>query len=123
MILVDTSIWMDHLHRGDEMLASLLGNGVVLMHPFVIGELALGSLRQRDVILRALRRLPSASVARNDEVMRLIDQEALFGLGIGYVDVHLLAAVRLTPDTSLWTRDKNLSAAAERLSLAAHVVH
>jgi len=91
------------------------------MHPFVIGELALGHLRRRAVILATLRDLPQATVAHDDEVMRLIGQHTLFGIGIGYVDVHLLAAMRLTPGVSLWTRDKRLSAIAERLSLAARL--
>ncbi len=93
------------------------------MHPFVIGELALGQLRRRSVVLEALQGMHQAMVAQDDEVMRLIDQHALFGIGIGYVDAHLLTAVRLTPDTQLWTRDKRLLAAAARLSLAARVSH
>ncbi len=123
MILVDTSVWIDHLRRRDEVLVELLGEGKVLAHPFVIGELALGSLHQRASILGWLRRLPSASVARDNEVMLLIEQQPLFGLGIGYVDAHLLTAARLTPDTLLWTRDKRLLAVAERLSVAARLTH
>jgi predicted nucleic acid-binding protein len=119
MILVDTSVWIDHLRAGDVALTGLLEKGLVLAHPFVIGELALGRLRRRDIVLSALLGLPRASVANDDEVMRFIGQEKLFGLGIGYVDAHLLAAVRLTAHALLWTRDKTLSAAAERLSLAA----
>ncbi len=123
MILVDTSVWIDHLRADDETLASLLGAGRVLVHPFVTGELALGSLRQRALVLRALHRLPQPAVATHQEVMRFIDQQALFGLGIGYVDAHLLAAVRLTPDASLWTRDTQLLAAARRLGVAALLPH
>jgi predicted nucleic acid-binding protein len=123
VILVDTSIWIDHLRRNDELLADLLGKGTVLVHPFVVGEVALGSLRQREVILRWLHRLPRASVARDIEVMRLIEQQSLFSSGIGYVDAHLLAAARLTPEATLWTRDKNLSTVAERLQLGARVTH
>ena len=123
MILVDTSVWIDHLRRGDELLASLLENGEVLSHPFVIGELALGSLAQRDIVLSSLRRLPSASVARDDEVMRFVDREALFGSGIGYVDAHLLAATRLMLGATLWSRDRRLMAAAEKLSLASRLFH
>jgi predicted nucleic acid-binding protein len=124
VILVDTSIWIDHLRRGDELLQDLLDKSEVLAHPFIIGELALGSWRGRDVALRRLGRLPRATIARDYEVMRLIEQYTLFGQGIGYVDAHLLAATRLTtPETQLWTRDKRLSAVAERLSLAARLTH
>ena len=119
MILVDTSVWVDHLRARDRMLADLLDAGRVLTHPFVIGELALGNLRQRDLIVDALRDLPPASVATDREVLQFIDRNALFGLGIGYVDAHLLAATRLTANTVLWTRDKRLFLAADRLSLAA----
>ena len=123
MILVDSSVWTDHLRRADEVLTDLLDRMQVVMHPFVIGELALGHLRSREVVLNALQDLDQVTVAHDDEVMRLIDRERLFGLGLGYVDGHLLAAVRLTPETSLWTRDKRLSLAAERLSLAARLTH
>ena len=123
MILVDTSVWVDHLRRAEEVLTDLLDREQVLTHPFVIGELALGHLRQRDAVLEALQDLHQAMVARDEEVLRAIEHERLFGLGLGYVDVHLLASVRLTPDASLWTRDRHLLAAAERLSLAARVTH
>jgi len=123
VILVDTSVWIDHLRSGDTLLAGLLEQGQVLSHPFIIGELALGNLRQRETVLADLRELPQASVALDDEVMLLIDRDRLFGIGIGYVDAHLLAATRLTQGAALWTRDKRLSAAAERLSLAARTVH
>ncbi len=118
MILVDTSIWIDHLRRGDEVLAQLLATGQVLAHPFVIGELALGNLHNRGAVLGALQDLPQAPVATNNEVFRFIDMNALFGIGIGYIDAHLLAAVRLLPGAMLWTRDKRLLAASTRLGLA-----
>jgi len=119
LILVDTSVWIDHLRVGDAILAGLLDRGQVLGHPFVVGELATGGLRQREIILHALRGLPQAMVAHDPEVLDFIERETLFGSGLGYVDVHLLAAVRLTPDALLWTRDKRLLTAAERLSVAA----
>jgi predicted nucleic acid-binding protein len=119
MILIDSSVWIDHLRSSDALLSGLLGGGQVLAHPFIIGELAMGSLRQRDVILNALRDLPQALVASDDEVLGFIDQQRLFGLGIGYVDAHLLAAARLTAGASLWTRDKRLHDIAERMGLAA----
>lgn len=105
MILVDTSVWIDHLRRSDEVLVQLLDSGQVLAHPFVIGELALGNLQNRRAVLGALQDLPQAPVATHNEVFRFIDTNALFGIGIGYIDVHLLAAVRLLPGTMLWTRD------------------
>ena len=123
MILVDTSIWVDHLRSGDKALAALLDNGQVAMHPFVIGELALGALRQRDMILDRLHDLPRVPVATEAETLRFIAGNALFQLGIGYVDAHLLAATQLAGDTTLWTRDKRLRAAAERLALAADLPH
>jgi predicted nucleic acid-binding protein len=119
VILVDSSVWVDHLRSSDAMLARLLDDGRVIGHPFIVGELALGSLRQRQLILTALQDLPQAVVASDAEVLRFIDQQALYSLGIGYVDAHLLASVRLTAGGSLWTRDKRLQAAAHRLGLTA----
>jgi len=122
VILVDTSVWVDHLRQGDDRLAGLLENGMVLVHPHVIGELALGQPRQRDS-LADLAELRFANVASDEEVLHLIEQESLFGSGIGYVDAHLLAATRLTPGATFWTRDRRLAAAAEKLSLAARLFH
>jgi predicted nucleic acid-binding protein len=118
VILADTSIWVDHLRADGTVLAGLLDTGTVLTHPFVIGELALGNLRQREVVLEALSDLPRASVATDGEVLHFIGQHALFGLGIGYVDAHLLAAVQLTVGAKLWTKDKRLRGAAVELGLA-----
>ena len=119
MILVDTSVWVDHLRKGDQALARLLDSGMVLAHPFVIGELALGNLRQYDFILTALQDLPRAVVATQQEVLHFVAQHTLAGAGIGYVDAHLLAALRLTAGATLWTRDKRLLGVAQRLDLAA----
>ncbi len=118
MILVDSSVWIDHLRKGDATLARMLDSERVLAHPFGVRELALGSLRQRKLILAALENLPQATVASDSEVLRLIHQEALHGQGIGYVDAHLLASARLTANGSLWTRDRRLRAIADRLGLA-----
>jgi len=123
VILVDASVWIDHLRADDERLTALLDGEEALGHPFIMGELALGNLRQREVVLRALRRLPQATVASDQEVLRLIDRQALFGRGIGYVDAHLLAAVRLTADARLWTRDRRLQSVAAELGLAAMLPH
>lgn len=97
MILVDTSIWIDHLRGGDEHLCALLNHGRVLSHPSVVGELALGNLNNRSAILDAMSQLPRAQVAADDEILCFIEAHTLFGLGIGYVDAGLLAATRLTP--------------------------
>ena len=100
-------------------MEGLLEQRRVLAHPFVTGELSLGSLRQREIVLSSVQELPQAEVARDDEVLHFIGHKALFGLGIGYVDAHLLASVQLVPRASIWTRDKRLLAPAERLSPAA----
>ncbi|MDM0045653.1 PIN domain-containing protein [Variovorax dokdonensis] len=123
MILVDTSVWIDHLARGDTQLQALLEEDQVLAHPFVIAEIALGSLPRRAETLDALRALPSAPIATNEETMGFLEKERLFGLGIGYVDLHLLASTRLQPTTYLWTRDKRLLSAALQLNLAAFAPH
>ena len=119
MILVDTSVWIDHLRHGESALTNLLNAGEVVIHPFVIGELALGNLRQRDIILDTLNNMPRAKIATNEEVLTFINQSKLYGLGIGYIDAHLLASVRLTPATLIWTRDKRLCAAADQLGILA----
>lgn len=117
MILVDTTVWVDHLRHGDAALAALLSDGRVLAHPFVIGEIALGQLRQRKLVIDSLQDLPQAPLASHAEVMTFIANGELQGLGIGYVDAHLLTATRLAPGSSLWTRDKRLLAVAARLRL------
>jgi predicted nucleic acid-binding protein len=118
VILVDTSVWIDHLRTGDPRLMGLLEDGHVLAHPSVTVELALGHLSRRGELLGLLRNLPQATVATDDEVLALIDSRELPGLGIGYVDAHLLAATLLTAGARLWTRDKRLTAVAARLGLA-----
>ena len=118
MILADTSVWVDHLRASDKALVVLLEAGMVLAHPFVTGELALGNLRQREFVLQALADLPHADVATDAEVLHFIERHALFGRGIGYIDAHLLAAVQLTAGTELWTNDKRLHGVAVQLGLA-----
>jgi predicted nucleic acid-binding protein len=115
MILVDTSVWVDHLRHGDQTLSDLLQARQIMVHPFVIGELALGSLRQREVVLGALRDLPHSLVASDGEAQLVIERHKLYGSGIGYVDVHLIAATFLTADVKLWTRDKRLREISIRL--------
>ncbi len=118
MILADTSIWVDHLRSGDALLEELLNTAEVLCHPFVIGEIAMGNLRRREFILEDMRNLPRATVAGDEEVLAFIERRRLFGLGLGYVDAHLLAAVQLTLGAKLWTRDRRLDSAARGLRLA-----
>jgi predicted nucleic acid-binding protein len=119
MILADSSVWVDHLRRKDATMDACLGERSILIHPFIIGEVALGHLAHRAEVLLRLHWLPRATIADAREVLRFIDRHKLIGTGIGYVDAHLLASCRLTPDTLLWTRDKRLHAVANRLSLAA----
>jgi predicted nucleic acid-binding protein len=118
VILVDTSVWAEHINRAVVELARLLESGEVLSHPFVIGELAMGNLPRRQVVLADILDLPQAIVATDMEVLRLVEQNQFFGSGMGYVDAHLLAAVRLSAGASLWTFDKKLNAAARRLGVA-----
>lgn len=118
MILVDTAVWIDHFRDGDRQLTELLDRSVVLAHPWVIGELALGNLRGRAEILRLLADLPQATIAMPAELLVLIEHRELYGIGIGYVDVQLLAATMLTNGATLWTRDRRLNAAAQQLEVA-----
>ncbi len=118
MILVDTSVWVDHLRKGVPALAAALERGEVLTHPFVIGELACGSLKNRNEVLRLLADLPVVPSATDREVLAFIDRWSLMAKGIGYVDAHLLAAAVLDGDATIWTRDKRLAASAQALKIA-----
>jgi hypothetical protein len=118
VILVHSSVWIDHLRANEPVLSDLLERGLVLGHPFVVGELACGNLRNRAEILSLLGDLPQASVATDTEVLGLIERYRLIGRGIGWVDAHLLASVLLTPEAGLWTRDRRLAAVATELDLA-----
>lgn len=118
MILVDTSVWVDHLRKGDAQLAELLERAQVAIHPFVVGEIACGSLGDRAGILELLQDLPATVLAENDEVLAFIERHALHRKGIGYVDLHLLASVAVSQRTQLWTRDKPLRLAAQTLGCA-----
>ena len=121
MILVDTSVWIDHFRAGSTTLIRLLDDSGVCTHPMVIGELALGSLQNRTVILGLLSDLPGTPMATHDEVLRLVEVRKLFGTGLSIVDVHRLGRGALGSDVRLWTGDHRLSAAAEDLGVAAHV--
>lgn len=117
MILVDTSVWVDHLRTGEAGLARLLMTGQVLCHPFIIGELALGNLSGRAAILADLENLPAAPTASDEEVRRFIDDHGLAGSGIGYVDAHLAASARLGAAQGVWTRHRRLKGVLSRLML------
>ncbi|MFH1870729.1 MAG: type II toxin-antitoxin system VapC family toxin [Pseudomonadota bacterium] len=117
MILVDTSIWVDHLRSGSPALAALLENETVCTHDFVIGELACGNLRNRAEVLGLLQSLPRLSAATEDETLFFIEQQHLMGRGIGYIDAHLLAAAVIR-NIPIWTKDKRLMAIAEEKTWA-----
>jgi predicted nucleic acid-binding protein len=121
MVLADTSIWIDHFRRRDLRLTQFLDRGDVVMHPFVLGELVLGYVPRIAEMIEDLRTLPKAILADTDEILKFIAHRKLSESGIGYVDVHLLAAAALAPETFIWTRDKRLHAAAQSLSLAAEI--
>ena len=118
MILVDTSVWIQHLRKGSERLMSLLYNEEVLSHPFVLGELACGSLQNREKILQLIKSLPPAHIAEHEEVMHFLDTEELYGRGLGWIDVHLLASTLLS-GTTIWTLDKKLQNIASKLGISA----
>ena len=118
MILVDTSVWIYHLRQGEPGLSERLLAGDILCHPFVIGELALGHLRQHSLVLRFLAKVPTAVRASDTEVVEFVRSHRLAGCGIGYVDAALLASTLLTPEAMIWARDRRLSEAAIRLGVA-----
>lgn len=117
MVLADTSVWISHLHRPDPRLGALLNGRQVVCHPLVLGELACGSIGSRDEILTLLGRLPGPRIASHEEVLEFIERKRLWGVGLSYVDVHLLASALLS-NIELWTADKHLRAAAQALGVA-----
>jgi predicted nucleic acid-binding protein len=116
MVLVDTSVWIEHFRSGTIGLEASLNEGQVVCHPFIIGELACGNLRNRSQILSLLETLPAAHRAKHEEVMLFIEKNLLMGKGLGYVDMHLLASAVLA-SIPLWTLDKTLSKAAVKLGI------
>lgn len=118
MILVDTSIWVDHLRHGNAALAVALTANRVATHHFVIGELACGQMKARHQILALLGSLPKVASATEDEALYFLERHQLYGRGLGYIDVHLLAAASLDPEARLWTRDKRLKAVAIGLDVS-----
>lgn len=122
-VLVDSCIWVDHLNKGDEMLAALLDQDRVAIHAFVIGEIALGSLTDREEVVADLYRLPAVAHLDDPTVVRAVADQRLHGTGIGYVDAHLVASTLITSGLTMWTRDKKLRAVAERLGIAAQLTN
>jgi predicted nucleic acid-binding protein len=118
MVLVDTSVWIDHFRRGNPRLSAALEDQAVATHPFVVGELACGDLSNRHQVLDLLSRLPQATVATDAEVLALVERRSLMGRGLGYVDVHLLAAALLSPTVRLWSLDATLAKSALRLGVS-----
>jgi predicted nucleic acid-binding protein len=118
VILVDTSVWIDHLHRGVPESVARLEAGEAPAYPLVTGELACGNIRNRAELLSSLTALPGTVVATHDEVLALIDRQSLMGRGLGFIDAHLLASAPLTPESRHWTRYRRLRTVAEFLELA-----
>lgn len=118
MILIDTSVWIDHLRSPIGALGGLLAGGLAVQHPYVTGELALGSFKDRAAVLSFFRALPQAVVASQSEFLAFVEVAQLQGTGTGFVDSHLLAACRLLPGTLLWSRDKKLEQWAAAMYLA-----
>jgi predicted nucleic acid-binding protein len=117
MVLADTSVWIQHFRHGEPGLAERLSKGLVLMHPFIAGELACGNLRNRPAILSDLEALPQAGPASDQEVLQFIEDRLLWSRGLGWVDVHLLASAVLSR-CEFWTLDKRLARAATELGLS-----
>lgn len=118
MILADTSVWISHLRSGVPALTELLEETLVVVHPMVIGELAMGSLSARPQILTLLGNLPSPTIAQHSEVLTFVEERKLHGRGLGWVDVHLLSSTLLTPEAKLWTEDRRLATAAHELGIS-----
>jgi predicted nucleic acid-binding protein len=118
MILADTSVWADHLRRKDATMSTCLDLEEIVMHPFVLGELSMGSMPKYDATIASLREMPSIQVAHPDEVLVLVRNNMLMGTGIGYVDAHLLASCLIVPGSRVWTRDKRHRRAAKHVGVA-----
>lgn len=116
MILADTSVWIDHFRKGNKKLVTLLNEGQVSCHPFIVGELACGNIKNRDEILSLLAALPGVPVAEHEEVIHFISRHKLHGKGIGLIDAHLLASTLLS-SSKLWTLDKALASMAKTLKI------
>ena len=117
MVLVDTSVWISHFNKRNSFLAELLSNGMVACHPFIIGELACGRLKNREEIILLMRTLSRVQEVSHEEILQFIEAHQLMGVGIGLIDVHLLASALLTR-ILLWTYDKKLQTAAGKLAIS-----
>lgn len=117
MILVDTSVWVDHLRHGDKTLAQLLTQGQVCIHPMITGELACGNLKNRGQLIDLWQSLPCSIEASHQEALLFLESHRLMGKGIGFVDLHLLSSTALTANTLLWTHDKRLASIAKSLNI------
>ncbi|NWG04373.1 MAG: PIN domain-containing protein [Syntrophaceae bacterium] len=116
MVLVDTSVWVSHLREGSEGLKKLLNDGEVVCHPFIVGELACGNLKNRREILAYLQSLPMTILAEDEEVLKFIENNQLIGKGLGYIDIHLIASAILT-DVPVWTFDKTLNKITKKIGI------
>ncbi|MGV3577648.1 type II toxin-antitoxin system VapC family toxin [Brevundimonas sp.] len=123
LVLADTSVWVDHLRSPDPLMLEFAGQERLLIHPYVIGELGMGNLRRRDEFIRSLRRMDHVIRARDDEVTRLVEENRLYGLGLSWVDVHLMASCLLMDGVHLWTRDRRLNTVAARFGRSASLHH
>lgn len=121
MILADTSVWVDHLHGSNPQMQDLLNRGKIATHPFVVGEIALGSLRNRRPKLGAMDSLRKVKVAQMSEVRRMIEAHALYSKGIGLTDAHIIASCLITPGTQLWTRDASMNAIATAIGVPVYI--
>ncbi|MEM1020397.1 MAG: type II toxin-antitoxin system VapC family toxin [Pseudomonadota bacterium] len=117
MILVDTSVWVDHLRKTNDDLVDLLEAGQVTIHPFIVGEIALGSLQNRTTVLTLLDTLKALPKAQDNEVRLMIEKQSLFSRGIGWVDAHLIAAAQLASPMLIWTRDKRFGEICDELGI------
>jgi predicted nucleic acid-binding protein len=118
VIVIDSSVWIDHLRRTNPELVQLIVDGIARQHPAVIGELALGSVPQRERFIKSLEQLPRIEVVTDSDLLDIVSRHGLHGTGIGYVDAHLIASILVTEGARLWTSDKRLAAQAERLGCA-----
>ena len=123
MVMVDTSVWINHLRQGDALLAALLQQGIVAIHPFIIGEIACGNLSNREYLLGLLSALPQAPAATNEEALVLIERRQLMGRGLGFIDIHLLGTTLIHGAMSIWSTDKRLSSCAAELGIAYQPVY
>jgi predicted nucleic acid-binding protein len=112
MILIDTSVWADHFRMAEPQLVHFAQEEIIQLHPLVLGELAMGNFANRTSVLNWLTELIPATVASDDEVLRVVESRVLYGKGLGYVDAHLIASALLTPEVQFWSRDKRLVSAA-----------